>query len=132
MEETSPSHSIEKTIAESVFDGYPPHITIDTKSMQVDSTNVIVDKSKYPFKDLGPAIIGNIVDNSSSTNEEKVEEDKKEEDVFAEKLVKTRKVSVEIEIPSMHIVTVVPSTPPIEIATIPTCSAQLDDDEVDT
>ena len=33
----SPSHSIEKTIVKSVSDGSPPHITIDSESMQLDS-----------------------------------------------------------------------------------------------
>ena len=41
--------------------------------MQVDKTNVIVDKTKDPFKGFGPTIVGNIVDYSSSIDEEKEE-----------------------------------------------------------
>lgn len=37
--------------------------------MQVDNTNVIVDKIEDPFKDFGASIVGNIVDYSSSSDE---------------------------------------------------------------
>ena len=57
----------------SISSDSPPHITIDSESMQVDSTKVIVEKTKDPFKDFGPAIVGNIVDYNSSTNEDQVE-----------------------------------------------------------
>ena len=47
--------------------------------MQVDKTNITIDRTEDPFKDFGLAIVGNIVDYSRSTNEEKEEEEKKEE-----------------------------------------------------
>ena len=55
----------------------PPQILIDTKSIQVENTQIIVDNKEDPFKDLGPNIVGNIIEYSSSTNEDEVEEDKK-------------------------------------------------------
>ena len=58
----SPSHSFEKTIEELVTIDSPPHVTIHSESMQVDSTNVTMEKSKDHFKDLGPSIVGNITD----------------------------------------------------------------------
>ena len=67
----SPSHSFEKTIKASISVDSPPHIIIDTEFMQVDSTNVTIDRTKDLFKDLGLAIIGNIVDYISSIDEEK-------------------------------------------------------------
>ena len=61
-------------VEESVSVDSPPHIIIDSESMLVDSTKVIVDRIEDPFKDN---IIGNIVGYKSSKNEEeKVEEDK--------------------------------------------------------
>ena len=40
--------------------------------MQVDNTQVIVDKIEDPFKDFGLAIVGNIVSCSSSLEEEEL------------------------------------------------------------
>ena len=68
----------------------PPHITIDSESMQEDSTNIIVNEEEEdPFKDLGPAIVGNIMDYSNSIDEEredeklkKVKEDSRKEEVI--------------------------------------------------
>ena len=66
----SPSHGFEKIVEELVSVDSPPHITIDSESMQVDSTSVIVDRIEDPLKDLEPTIVGNIVDYSSSIDEE--------------------------------------------------------------
>ena len=38
-----------------------PQVTIGSESMQVDNTQVTVDKTQDPFKDFGLAIVGNIV-----------------------------------------------------------------------
>ena len=38
--------------------------------MQVNNTKATVDKSEDPFKDFGSNIVGNIVDYSSSDEEE--------------------------------------------------------------
>ena len=70
----SPSHGFEKIVEESVIVDSPPHIAIDSESMQVDSTNVTMDRSEDPFKDLSHAIASNIVDYSSSKDEEKENE----------------------------------------------------------
>ena len=107
----SPSHNFEPIVEELVTIDSPPHITIDSESMQVDSTNVTVDKSEYPFKDLGLANVGNIVDYSSSTNEEK--EGEKEGKAIEEE-IKNEEVSTKIEIPSTQIIIVTPFTPPTQ------------------
>ena len=58
---------------------------------------------------------------------------KKEEDVFSKKLVGIEKISIEIEIPSVHIVTMTPFSLPTQVGVaIVSTFAQLDDDEVDT
>ena len=62
--------------------------------MQVDSTNVMVNRIEDPLKDLGLAIVGNIVDYSSSSDEEKDEEN---EEKIVEKEVRTEKVSREAD-----------------------------------
>ena len=51
---------------------------IGNESMQVDKTQVIVDKSEDPFKDFGSAIVGNIVNYNSSTNEDEEKEERKQ------------------------------------------------------
>ena len=67
----------------------PLHITIDSESMEVDSTSTTIDeKDEVPFRNLGPSIFGHIVDYSSSKNDEgEVEQRLKEEEVrvFKEK-----------------------------------------------
>ena len=74
---TSPPLSFGQIVEESSTVDSPPHITIDSESMQVDNTNVTVDeKEENPFKDLIPIIFGNIVDYSSSIDEEKEDEKK--------------------------------------------------------
>ena len=60
----NPTYSFEQKV--SISSDSQPQITIDSESMQVDSTQVTVDKSEDPFKDFGPTIIGNIVSYSSS------------------------------------------------------------------
>ena len=108
----SPSNSFEKLVL--VSSDSPPHITIHSESMQVDSNKVIVDKSEDPFKDFGLAIVGNIVDYSSSTNEDQVEKEKKKEDTFDEKRFGDVSASTEATTTSVPIATVIvrPSTLP--------------------
>ena len=70
IEETSPTivsppHSFEKP-TETRVPSDSPHITIGSESMQVDDTNVTVDKTEDPFKDFGFNIVGNIVNYSNS------------------------------------------------------------------
>ena len=116
MAEASPLHSIEKIVAELVSNGSPPHITINSESMQVDTTNVTVHKTKDPFKYFGLAIIDNIVDYSSSIDEYKEEEKKKKkEEIFAKESVGVVRVSIEAMTTSTptFIVIVTSSTPPI-------------------
>ena len=67
----SPSHSFEQLSEASILSDSPPHITIDSESMQVDSTKLTMDRFEDLFKDIGHAIVGNIVDYSSSIDEEK-------------------------------------------------------------
>ena len=75
-EETSPnvvvgsSHNYEKPTKTSIPSD-SPHIAIGTESMQVDNTNVTVDRIEDPFKDFGSSIVGNIVDYTSLSEEEK-------------------------------------------------------------
>ena len=87
MEVVNASHNFEQPIEASVSSGSPPHITIDNESMQVDKNNGTVDRTKDPFKDFGPTIVGNVVHYSSSIDEEKEEEKQKEEEIHAQKLV---------------------------------------------
>ena len=47
-----------------------PHITISSDSMLVDNTKVTANKIEDPLKDFGASIVGNIVDYSSSNDEE--------------------------------------------------------------
>ena len=69
--QASPLPCIVHEVKELVKLDSPPHITIDSEPMQVDSTNITMDeKDEDPFKDLGPSIVGNIVNYSSSTNDE--------------------------------------------------------------
>ena len=111
----NPSHNFEQPSEASIPNDSPPHITIDSESMQVDSTNVIVDRTKDPFKDFGPTIVGNIVDYNSSIDEDKEEEQKqkKVEEVFVEKLVEVVRDStvVATTIVPIAIVKLTPSTP---------------------
>ena len=44
---------------------------MDSESIQVDITNIKVDEEEEdPFKDLGPMVVGTIVEYSRITNEE--------------------------------------------------------------
>ena len=90
--------------------------------MQVDSTQVIVDKSEDPFKDFGPAIVGNIVNYNRYTdeNEKKEENKQKEEKLSVEKLIGDVRDSVEAITTSVPHATmlVTPSTPPTQVATM--------------
>ena len=88
------------------------HITIDSESMQVDSTQVTVDKSEDPFKYFGPTIVANIVSYSSSSEEEEKIKDvsqKGDEVVSIEKTVVETKVTTSTSTP---ITPITPSTPP--------------------
>ena len=82
----SPSQCFEKLAKASISSDSPTHITIDNESMKVDSTNVLADRTKDPFKDFGPNNVGNIVDYNISTDKDKEkEQEKKKEDVSSEK-----------------------------------------------
>ena len=70
----SPTHSFEQIVEEEISDDSPLQISIDSESMQVDTTKVTVDSTKDPFKDHELAIVGKMVDYSSSTDEDKEEE----------------------------------------------------------
>ena len=72
----SPPHSYEQQVETSIVSD-SSHITISSKYIEVDNTNVIVDITKDPFKEFGSSIVGNIVDYSSSFDEEKEQEKKK-------------------------------------------------------
>lgn len=93
MAAVSPSHSYEKP-AETSNPSDSPHITIDSESMQVDNTDITVDRTKDPFKYFGSSIVGNIVDYINSFDEEK-EQHKKKEDVPFEKKIKSMLTSTE-------------------------------------
>ena len=82
--------------------------------MQVDSTKVIVEKFEDPIEDPSLAIVGSIVDYSSSIDED----EKKEEDKFRKKEFWPVKFSVKVETPSLPIVIVTPSTPPTQILVV--------------
>ena len=86
--------------------------------MHVDNTQVTVDKIEDLFKDLGPAIIGNIVSyNSSSEEEETMSKEKnKDEGVSFEKVVEEAKVTTAA---SAHITSMTPSTPQAPTLTVP-------------
>ena len=47
----SPSYNFEQHL--SVSSDSQPQVTIDSESMHIDSTQVIVDKIEDPFKDFG-------------------------------------------------------------------------------
>ena len=79
-----------------------PHITISSESMQVDDTNVTIDKTEDPFKDIGFNIVGNIVDYNSSSDEEKGQEPK-EEDAPSKKI----ESSIEVATSSVPLVKIV-------------------------
>ena len=99
--------------------------------MQVDRSNVIVDKNEDPFKDFGFAIVGNSLDYSSSIDEDKEEEEKKKkiEEVFFEKSIGVVRGSAEASTTSAPIIKaiVTPSTPPTHVVVI-TTFVQLDDE----
>ena len=79
--------------------------------MQVDSTQVIVDKARDPFKDFGSAIVGNIVSYNSSFEEEEQIKDvsqKGDEVVNIEKTVVETKVITPTSTP---VTPITPSTP---------------------
>ena len=81
--------------------------------MQVDNTQVTIDKSEDPFKDFGPTIVGNIVSYSSSLEEEEEVKDtsqKGDEVVSTEKIVEEAKVTTPTSTPITPI-TITPSTP---------------------
>ena len=73
----SPPIFITQEEEESTKQVLPQHVIIDSESMQEDSTNITIDEEEEdPFKDLGPVIIGNIVEYSNTTENEGEEEDK--------------------------------------------------------
>ena len=91
--------------------------------MQLDHTQVTVDKTKDPFKDYGLAIVGNIVSYSSSSKEE--EEEIKvaslKKDLGASIIVEEAKVTTPTSTPitPTPIVTISPSTPSVHIVQAP-------------
>ena len=101
------------------------HITIDSDTMQVDNTKVIVDKIEDPFKDYGPTIVHNIVSYSSSLEEEveiKVDSPNKDEGISVEKIVEEAKVTTPTSIPVPPITpifTTRPSTQSAQIVQVP-------------
>ena len=110
--EVSPPHS-SKQLAETSIPNDSTHITIDSESMQVDNTNVAMDRDEDPFKYFGSSIVGNIVDYSSSFDEEEKKEQKKE-DVFYENKFETMSNSTKAATTSVPLekTIVKPSTPP--------------------
>ena len=64
-------------------------MTIGSESMHIDSTQVTMHRTEHPFKYFGPAIVGNIVSYSSSSEEEEIKSQgkKKDEGVSVEKVV---------------------------------------------
>ena len=88
-----------------------PQITIDRESMQVDSTQVTIDKSEDPFKDFGLAI-----SSSLEEEEEKSQSQKRDEGVSTKKSMEEVKVTTPT---SAHIATVTPSTPQNPTLTVP-------------
>ena len=66
IESSAPIFVVQE-VEESTKQDSPPHVTIDSESMQVDSTNITMDEEEEdPFKDLGPMVVGNIVAYSST------------------------------------------------------------------
>ena len=116
MVAASPSHNFEQLAKASISSDSPPHITIDSESMQVDSTKVTVNKSEDPFKDFGLAIVGKFVNYNFSTDEDKEEEQKQKEveKVFAEKTIGVVRDTVEVATTSVPLagISMTPSTPP--------------------
>ena len=86
--------------------------------MQVDGTQVTIDKSEDPFKDFGPAIAENKVSYSSSLEEEeeKNQSQKRDEGASTERIVEELKVTTPTSAP---IVTITPSTPPTSTIIVP-------------
>ena len=84
--------------------------------MQVNNTNVIVEKTMDPFKDFGANIIGNIVDYNSSFDEEKGQKTKEDDASFEKKI----ESSIEATTSNAPLPTVVetPSTPPTQATMI--------------
>ena len=78
--ESSAPIFVVQEIKETNKQDFPLHVSIDSESIQVDSTNIIVDEEeKDPFKDLGPMVVGNIVEYSNTTDGEgEVDEQKKD------------------------------------------------------
>ena len=93
-----------------------PHITTSSESMQVNNTNVIVDRTEDRFKQFGASIVGNIVDYSSSDEEEKDQELKEEEAPSMKKFYSSSEVATS-SVP-LTVLVVTPSTSPIQATPI--------------
>ena len=83
---------------------------VDNTQVIVDNTQVTADKIEDPFKDFGPAIVGNIVSYSSSSEEEETmsKEKNKDEGVSVEKAIEEEKVTTPTSVP---IISTTPFTP---------------------
>ena len=107
----SPPHSFEQPTGTPISHN-SPHITIGSESMQVDNTNMTVDRTEDPFKYFATSIVGNIVDYNSSSNEEK-DQKPKEDDAPSENKIES---SIEEAISSvpLPVAAATPSTPPTQ------------------
>ena len=76
--------------------------------MHIDSTQVTVDRIEDPLKDFGPAIVGNIVSYSSSSEEE---EKIKEASQKGDEAVSTKNIVVEAKVTTATSTPITPSTP---------------------
>lgn len=95
--------------------------------MQVDNTNVTVDRSEDPFKDFGTSIVGNIVDYSSSSDEEEDQEPKKEDAPSAKKAESS--IGVATSSVSLAGAATTPSTPPTQAAVVIVAAVQPDEED---
>ena len=77
----SPPHNFEQPNETPILSD-SPHITIGSESMQVDNTNVIVDRAKDLVKYFGSNIVYNTIDYSSSSHEEKEQDQRKKMDLL--------------------------------------------------
>lgn len=77
--EGSTPTDVEVEVKETEIIESPPHIVIGTKSIQVDSTYIIVDDKENPFTKYGTNTVGNITTYSSYDEEDDVEEEKRSE-----------------------------------------------------
>lgn len=122
----SPPHNFEQPKTTPISND-SPHITIGSESMQINNTNVIVDRTKDPSKHFGTSIVGNIVDYSSSSNEDKGQEPKKEDEPFAKNI----EPSIEVATSSVPLVAtkITPSTPPTHATVVTVVVVQLDEED---